>query len=99
MSREGTHRARVRRAIFACLSGVGFWALVVGLVIGEGWLRVPGLAVFALFLGLTLWADSRMPQAWDNPQVEGDGQTGRDFYVGDDFDAVWPTRIDDRRVA
>ena len=87
MSRAGT-----RRAIFATAAGLGFWALVVGLVVGEGWLRVPGLAVLVVFSGLTFWADSRMP----DPQVEGE----RDWLI-DEFDAIdwhFPARIDRRTV-
>lgn len=87
MSRAGT-----RRMVFASAAGLGFWALVVGLIVGEGWLRAPGLGVLVVFMALTFWADARMPPGPD-PQVNGE--------VGAEFDAIdwhFPPHIDDRRT-
>lgn len=87
------------RAGCAVIAGEGFLVLCAGLVVGEGWLRVPGLGLFVLFLAATFavdWALGR--DAY--PQVES--ETAARFDIGEHFDAIeitWPPRIDDRRTA
>lgn len=76
-------------------AGVCFWALCVGLVIGNGWLRVGGLVGFFLLSVLLTVAERywrRHPGSWADHIVE----------PGEHFDRIvfnWPPRDDERRVA
>lgn len=78
--------------VLSLFGGACFWAMCVGLVVGEGWLRVGGLAGVVLCYAAALvlaWLDARK----HGPQVESHVEPGRGFDVGDHFDAieiVWP---------
>lgn len=83
------------RLVCALVCAAGFWTLVVGLVVDEGWLRVPGLGVFVIFLALSLGFDELISRQPD-PLVEGYADP---FAEIDHLDWDFPPRIDDRRAA
>lgn len=86
--------------LFALIGGAGFWVMLAGLVTGEGWLRVPGVACVVLAVACAFLIDWRASR---KPLVEAEAQSfhGTVDLFGDLHDTFndWPPSIDDRRAA
>ena len=77
--------------LLAFIGGLCFWIFIFGLVVGEGWLRVPGLAGFVLSLA-GIWAVDRLRERARVRRLE---RLPRQYAEGEHFDEIeirWPRK-------